>query len=173
MKVFFYLLFKHIIELMSVTLEKFNPIVIVRIVRSTDDNPGSCPNRPGQMGNRRRWQWPSQGRIHAGCNKTCLQQRLEEVPGNTSIFPQYHLSALSQHLQSSARCPSYLENILGTDRAVANPASYTIRTEQRSQHKLPCNWALHSFRGGDANVSHVRTKFRVSATSCTRKTAAP
>ena len=143
MKLFFYLLFKRIIELMSIALEKLNPIVIVRIVRSTDDDPGTRPNRLGQMGNRRCWQWPSQGRIHPGRDKPCLKQRLEEVSRNAGIFAQDYLSALSQYFQSSTGRPTYLENFLGTNGAIADPTPYTIRPEQGSQHKPPCSWTLH------------------------------
>ena len=173
MKLFFYLLFKRIIELMPVALKEFNPIVIVRIVGCTDDDSSTRSNCLGQMGNRGCWQWPSQGRIHARCNKSCLKQGLEEVSRNTSIFPQHHLLALPQYFQSSAGRPTYLENVLGTDGAMANPTSYTIRTEQRGQHKPSFNWALPSSKGCDAIASQVRTKLRVNATSCTRKTAAP
>ncbi len=88
----FYGLFNRIRQFGAVDREKFDPVVIVRVVRSGDNDPGFRTESTRQISNGRCWHWASErGRKTRG-SQARFQRRFQHIAGNTRIFTDDNFS---------------------------------------------------------------------------------
>src|SRR5574343_476216 len=148
--------------------KELDPIVIVWIVRSRDDDTGLQTQRAGQIGHRRRRQRADQTDLNAGSRKTGLQGRFKHVAGETGILAdQYRRRIADRHAtllkQGFARRVAKAHYEVRRDRCLADPPAHAVGAEIFSAHcSLPCSIAVQTARAS-----------RVAATSCTRSISAP
>ncbi|OIQ68090.1 hypothetical protein GALL_503240 [mine drainage metagenome] len=141
--------------------EKFNAVILKRIVRSADHHASRSAQRTRQVGNGRCWHWPQQAHIHTRSRKPRLQSRLEHVSGNTCIFSNQYPTAsfLPQH---HARGPAKFQHELRCHRPLPHRTSYAIGPKY-----------LHIHSPYTATAARILTDITPAATNSTQPKKSP
>ena len=82
----FNLRFKRIVQLGSVRREKFDAVIVERIVRGGNNDAGLQAQRPRQIRHGGRRHGSDQANIDARCRKTRFQRRFQHIAGNPRIL---------------------------------------------------------------------------------------
>ena len=120
-------------QLGALPREELDAVVVIGIVRGTDDDAGLGMEGAREVGDRRRRHRPKQHHIGTGGHQPGLQGRLEHVAGNARVLADQH-PANALTAKRNARCPAQLEHELGSDGELANPTANAVGTEILSRH---------------------------------------
>src|SRR5690606_30091295 len=141
-------------------------IVVVGIVRGTDDDAGIGLERPRQIGDGRRGHGPEQLHVSPGCRQPRLQGGFEHVARDTGVLADQN-AAFALLAKRHPRRPAELEHEVRSDGKLADTPTDTIGAEILSSHTTNLCYCAAS------TAAIMRTTSTVSATSCTRRICAP
>ena len=125
--------FHFIWQLGALTGKELDAIIVMRIVRGTDDNAGLRLKSTGQIGHCRSWHRPQKLHIGAGSSQPSLKSRLEHIAGNARVLANQN-AALAVLAESHARRPAELEHELGSDWILPDMTTNTVGSEILSAH---------------------------------------
>ena len=120
--------------------EELDPVVVERIVRCADDDPGGQPERAREIGDRRRGQRTRKIDVDARRRQSRFERRLEQVTRDPRVLadedrrPRARASRLRR--QHAARRPAELQHELRRDRRLADPAADSVGAEVLSRHDV-------------------------------------
>ena len=132
----FYLRLHFVRQFLSVRTEKLHAVVVVRIVRRTDNNSGGQPQRLRQIRNRRSRQRTGQQNIHAGSGETGFQRGFHHITGKSRIFADKHLRRIVRRAKRASGGKSEAHENIGRHRRFAHAPPHPIRPKQFSRHKI-------------------------------------
>ena len=81
-------------------LEKFDPVVLIRIMRGRENNAGIGPKRASDVGHAGRRQRPDQEHVNAKRSYPGNERVLQHVAGKTRVFPEHNLRPQSRQMRS-------------------------------------------------------------------------
>ncbi|MCY1412218.1 hypothetical protein D9M71_276180 [compost metagenome] len=139
-------------QLGSLAGEELDAVVVVRIVRGTDDDPGIGMEGAGQVGHRRGGHRTEQHHVGARGNQSGLQGRLEHVAGDPRVLADQYL-AVALATERHAGGPAQPEHELGGDRKFADPSANAVGTKIFSAHSIIL-LSIHPFHGGN-HANHI------------------
>ncbi|MCY1535435.1 hypothetical protein D9M68_708410 [compost metagenome] len=157
-------------QLHALCREELDAVVMVRVMRSADDDTGHETQGPRQIGHRRRRDRAGQQHIDARGRQAGFQGGFQHIAGDPRVLADHDLRAACaahgvlarQHAASRIAQP---QGELGVDHRTANLTAHAISAEiLASNHEViaPCSAACHTFSAST-----------VAATSCTRTMEAP
>ena len=89
-------------EFGTLSREKLDAIIVVRVVRCRDDNPRLQAQGTGQVGDRRCRNRPDQAGIDAGCRETGLESGFQHVTREPGVLAdQYRRTLAARHAAST------------------------------------------------------------------------
>ncbi|MNV05499.1 hypothetical protein D3C71_958400 [compost metagenome] len=126
--------FGGIVELLAIGGEELDAVVVMRVVRGTDDDAGIGAQGAGQEGHRRGRHRAEQLHIHAAGDQAGFQRRFEHVAGDARVLADHHhravpgtvAVALAQH---PAQCIAQAQHEVGRDHALADPTADAVGAE--------------------------------------------
>src|SRR3569623_1339028 len=172
-------------ELVALRREKFDAIIVVRIVRGANDDAGLAMQGAGEAGDGRRRHGTEQADVDARRRQPGLQRRFEHVARDAGVLADEDLAGSTLGAgQYAAGSPTELQHELGIDRRLAHFAAYAVGTEITSlarihyyrslQNEFLVSGAAAPCRYGAAlTAAAIFTACSVAATSWARITAAP
>ena len=78
--------FDGVVELVAVMPEKLDPVVLVRVMRSAQDDSRIGTQRPGDVSDARRRQWPDHEHVHAERGNSRHKRRFQHVARNPCVL---------------------------------------------------------------------------------------
>src|SRR5438270_11349161 len=84
------LIFDLIVQFITVRAEKLDSIVVVRIVRGSDNDSGVRTEAASDIRHARRWQWPDKKHVHPHGKNSRRKRVLQHVPGETRVFAEHN-----------------------------------------------------------------------------------
>ena len=127
-------------QLAAVTAEKFDAVVIVRIVRSRDHHARVETQRAREVGHARRRQRTAKNHIATCGGETGFERGFEHVAGDAGVLADQHLGPMrigARPCEHAARGSAQMQHEIGRDRRMADLAAYTIGTEVFARHLFP------------------------------------
>ena len=128
--------------------EELDAVVMMGIVRGTDNDSGLGMESTGQVGNCWRRHRAEQHHIRAGRGQTSLQGRLEHITGDARVLADQN-AALALLAKCHPGCPAELEHEFRGYREVTDTPTNTVSTKIFSTHPtIPSN-LFGRFNRGD------------------------
>ena len=121
--------FDIVVELFADCRKELDAVVLMRIVRGTDDDAGIGAHRAGQIGNARRRHRPEQTHLGTGSEQTGLQRRFEHVAGNARVLADQDDRLFAFAREHRTHGATELEHEFRGDRPLADLAANAIGSE--------------------------------------------
>ncbi|MCY1392926.1 hypothetical protein D9M71_78100 [compost metagenome] len=114
--------------------KELDAIIVMGVVRCTDDDARIGMKGSGQIGNCRRGHRPQQHHIGASGGKAGLQRGFEHVARDARVLADQHLAG-AQTTKGHAGGPTELEHEIRCNRVLANTTANAVSTKVFSAHK--------------------------------------
>jgi len=130
--------FNVIVELLAIRAKELDAVVVVRVVRSRNDDAGGQTQRARQVSHTRRRQRASQINIDAGGGEPGHERGFEHIAGNARVLADQHAGAIAMTAtrQYAACRITELHRKFRRDRIFADQPPYPVRTKILACHSL-------------------------------------
>ena len=147
--------FDIVVEFVTVVLEKFDAVVFVRIVRSSENDAGIGAERTSDVRHARRWQRTNHQHIYAHRKHTGGNGVFEHITREPCVFPDDDAMPAESarqwyiFLEHIRRRAPELERSFGGDRFDVGNAAYAVGSKKFPTNAVGWwihNWLLHPAR---------------------------